>query len=83
MCNLQTLLGGGEVAFEPYESSADAPSVGTMSLGARPTASRLEWLTEGMPKVPLDVAATGPKVIEMSAQLAERVTFSLGAIPSA
>jgi 5,10-methylenetetrahydromethanopterin reductase len=34
-----------------------------------------------MAKVPLDVAATGPKVIEMSAPIAERVTFSVGAIP--
>jgi hypothetical protein len=31
-----------------------------------------------LPKVPLDVAASGPKVIEMSATIAERVTFSVG-----
>jgi 5,10-methylenetetrahydromethanopterin reductase len=31
--------------------------------------------------VPVSVAATGPKVIEIAAQLAERVTFSLGARP--
>jgi 5,10-methylenetetrahydromethanopterin reductase len=43
-------------------------------------ASRLEWLAAaGVPKVPVSVAATGPKVIEIAAQLAERVTFSLGA----
>jgi 5,10-methylenetetrahydromethanopterin reductase len=45
-------------------------------------ASRLEWLSSvNIPKVPLSVAATGPKVIEIGAQLAERVTFSLGARP--
>jgi 5,10-methylenetetrahydromethanopterin reductase len=45
-------------------------------------ASRLEWLQgAGVPKVPLSVAATGPKVIEIAAQLTERVTFSLGARP--
>jgi 5,10-methylenetetrahydromethanopterin reductase len=81
LSNLQQLLSGGEVAFDSYEHGADAPSVGTMSLGARPTASRLEWLTQGMAKVPLDVAASGPRVIEMSAPVAERVTFSVGAIP--
>jgi 5,10-methylenetetrahydromethanopterin reductase len=43
-------------------------------------ASRLEWLRQAAPpKVPVSVAATGPKVIEIAAQLAERVTFSLGA----
>ena len=31
--------------------------------------------------MPLDVAASGPKVIGMSAPLAERITFSVGAIP--
>jgi 5,10-methylenetetrahydromethanopterin reductase len=45
-------------------------------------ASRLEWLRQANPpKVPVSVAATGPKVIELAAQLTERVTFSLGARP--
>ncbi|TAL01207.1 MAG: LLM class flavin-dependent oxidoreductase [Rhodospirillaceae bacterium] len=79
--DLQTLLKGGEVAFGSHDSIADAPTVDTMSLGSRPTATRLQWLPEDMPKVPLDVAATGPRVIEMSAPIAERVTFSVGAIP--
>lgn len=43
-------------------------------------ASKLEWLAAAkVAKVPVSVAATGPKVIEIAAQLAERVTFSLGA----
>jgi 5,10-methylenetetrahydromethanopterin reductase len=75
---IQALLSGREVAFG---AGVEAPSLDTMSLGDRPTASRLQWLPEGMTKVPLDVAATGPKVIEMSAPIAERVTFSVGAIP--
>jgi 5,10-methylenetetrahydromethanopterin reductase len=79
--SLQKLLRGDAVEFEFYERSAMAPSVGSLSLGGRPIASRLEWLAADMPKVPLDVAASGPKVIEMSAPLAERVTFSVGAIP--
>jgi len=40
-----------------------------------------DWLPADLPKVPLDVAASGPKVIAMSSRLAERVTFSVGAIP--
>lgn len=78
---LQTLLRGGEIAFGAGELSTDAPSLDTMTLSHRPTASRLKWLPDGMPKVPLDVAATGPKVIEMAAPIAERLTFSVGATP--
>ena len=43
-------------------------------------ASQLHWLARtDLPKVPLDVAATGPKVIAVGARLADRVSFSLGA----
>lgn len=44
--------------------------------------SRIVWL-EGLhlPKVPVDVAATGPKVIALAARHAERITFALGADP--
>ena len=79
--DLQTLLAGGDVAFTRDGLITGAPLMETMSLGGRPTATRLQWLLQGLPKVPLDVAATGPKVIEMSATIAERVTFSVGAIP--
>ncbi len=42
--------------------------------------SSLQWLPElGLPKVPVDVAATGPAVIALGARLAERVTFNVGA----
>jgi len=78
--DLQTLLRGGEVRFGAHESLTSAPAADTLSLGGRPTVSRLQWLPVGLPKVPLDVAATGPKVIEMSAPIAERVTFSIGAM---
>jgi 5,10-methylenetetrahydromethanopterin reductase len=42
--------------------------------------SSLEWLGPlSLPKVPVDVAATGPAVIAVGARLAERVTFNVGA----
>jgi 5,10-methylenetetrahydromethanopterin reductase len=45
-------------------------------------ASSLEWLRAlDLPKVPVDVAATGPKVIAAGARQAERITFNLGANP--
>src|SRR5262245_51760201 len=43
-------------------------------------ASRLEWLPRaGVAKVPVEVAATGPRVIEVAARLADRVCLSVGA----
>lgn len=78
---LQVLLSGGEISFDTYGISGDAPSIEALSLAGRPQGVRLKWLPEQIPKVPLDVAATGPKVIMMSAPVAERVTFSVGAEP--
>ncbi len=79
LVHLQTLLSGGEIPFDDYGPSGDAPPLDALHLGERPAAVRLNWLPEGLPKVPLDVAATGPKVIAMGARLAERLTFSVGA----
>ncbi|MDE2403851.1 MAG: LLM class flavin-dependent oxidoreductase [Sphingomonadales bacterium] len=80
LVTLQTLLSGGAVAFEATGERGDGPASHSLSLGARPEATQLKWLaTSGLPKVPLDVAATGPRVIAMGARLAERVTFSVGA----
>lgn len=81
---LQALLSGEEVPFANSGSTTGAaPSHEGLSLGARPEGVKLRWLSqgsaEGLLKVPLDVAATGPKVIAMAARIAERVTFSVGA----
>jgi 5,10-methylenetetrahydromethanopterin reductase len=53
---------------------------GTVDCDGHP--SRLRWLDRAhQPKVPLDVAASGPRVIEFAARTAERVTFAVGADP--
>jgi 5,10-methylenetetrahydromethanopterin reductase len=45
-------------------------------------ASRLEWLAAvKVPKVPVEVAATGPKVIALAARHADRVALAVGADP--
>src|SRR5690349_5167945 len=43
--------------------------------------SRLEWLQRfaDLPRVPVAVAATGPRVIEIAARHADAITFSVGA----
>jgi 5,10-methylenetetrahydromethanopterin reductase len=44
------------------------------------TPSRLEWHAEAqVPKVPLEIAATGKRVIELAARHAERIVFAMGA----
>ena len=43
-----------------------------------PPASRIAWIAGG-PKVPVEVAASGPKVIAIAALHADRVMFALGA----
>lgn len=80
--HLQVLLSGGEIPFAEFGAAGDAPDIHSLSLGAKPEGVRLRWLPENLPKVPLDVAATGPKVIAMGALLAERVTYSVGADPA-
>lgn len=45
--------------------------------------SRLEWLAQtGLPKVPVEVAATGPRVIAAAALVADRLAFTVGADPA-
>ena len=44
--------------------------------------SRLRWLDRAtQPPVPVDVAASGPKVIAFAAATVERITFAIGADP--
>ena len=80
LTELQTLLSGGEIEFPGDHLATQTNSVDQLALGDRPVGARLQWLPPGVPKVPLDVAATGPRVIALAAQAAERVTFSVGAM---
>ena len=44
--------------------------------------SQIEWIAaSGQPKVHVEVASTGPRVIALASRLAERVTFAMGADP--
>ncbi|MEE2777534.1 MAG: LLM class flavin-dependent oxidoreductase [Acidobacteriota bacterium] len=79
--NLQTYLGGKEVPFERAGVAAEAAHpVDTLKLAHAPSASSIRWIGEG-PKVPVEVAATGPKVIGIAARHADRVMLALGADP--
>jgi 5,10-methylenetetrahydromethanopterin reductase len=73
---LQGYLNGEDVPFE------DGGNVDALRLANQPTSSRIEWLRPGRyPKIPVDVAATGPKVIAAAARHADAITFAVGADP--
>jgi 5,10-methylenetetrahydromethanopterin reductase len=77
--SLQSYLAGRTVPFA--DSAADpavAPPVAGLELADTPGESRITWL-DGSDKVPVEVAATGPKVIALSALHADRIMFTLGA----
>jgi len=75
---LQCYLAGDDVEFDAADARAGASSELAMASG--PSASRLRWITAlGLDKVPVDVAASGPRVIALAARLADRITFAVGA----
>ena len=81
---LQAYLAGGEVALEgagiPDEA---APPVDRLSLSKAPEASSIRWVGNEKEdsKVPVEVAATGPRVIGIAARHADRVMLAVGADP--
>ena len=81
LSHVQAYLRGEEVPFDDLGSEVVA-DVGSLGLAGGPTSSRLHWLPRDLPKVPMTVAATGPKVIDAAARTADRVTFALGADPA-
>lgn len=85
LVRLQGYLRGDEVPFDVTGDGAGvAPPVSALGLAGGPSGSRISWLrpVAGMeaagPKVPVDVAATGPRVIAIGARHADRVTFAVG-----
>ena len=78
---LQTYLRGDSVPFEEIDIPIDvAPPMSELELADAPPASRIGWIAEtsGV-KVPVEVAASGPRVIAIAARHADRIMFALGA----
>lgn len=78
---VQAYLRGDEVDFErtgiPDEAAPPAEKLG---LAHAPSSSAIRWIGDGK-KVPVEVAATGPKVIGIAARQADRVLLAVGADP--
>jgi 5,10-methylenetetrahydromethanopterin reductase len=76
---LQGYLRGEDVPFDvATDGAGEVQDVGALGLAGGPSSSRLHWLGGTVPKVPVDIAATGPKVIAAGAALGDRVTFAVG-----
>jgi 5,10-methylenetetrahydromethanopterin reductase len=78
---LQRYLRGEAVPFDeiPMADEIAAP-IADLELADHPDASRIRWFKTEVAKVPVEVAATGPRVIAMAGRLADRVMFTLGAV---
>lgn len=77
---LQAYLRGDEVEFE-REDDSGLPGLDTLGYARQPDSSRIRWLPGTQPKVPVDVAGSGPKVVRLAAGIADGVTFGVGAEP--
>lgn len=83
---LQAYLSGESVPFdEIVDIPTDlAPPMSELQLAEAPPDSRIAWIANsqsGDRKVPVEVAASGPRVIAVAARAADRVMFTLGAEP--
>lgn len=73
----------------PFEEIVDiptelAPPMSELQLAEAPADSHIAWIANsqsGDCKVPVEVAASGPRVIAVAARTADRVMFTLGAEP--
>src|SRR5215831_10843039 len=73
---VQAYLRGEAVSFDDIDIPLDvAPPLSGLHLHDAPSASRIAWIADG-PKVPVEVAASGPKVIALAALHGERVMFA-------
>lgn len=86
MRHLQKYLSGGRVPFDEITdiSLRAAPPLSELHLAGAPDDSFIGWIAEsqrGGRKVPVEVAASGPRVIAIAARTADRIMFALGAAP--
>jgi 5,10-methylenetetrahydromethanopterin reductase len=69
------------VSFDEVRTLAMSamPSISTLRLAGEPLGSSLEWLRPDDRRVPLDVAGSGPKVLEIAARHSDCPMIAVGA----
>ncbi|MBT5108628.1 MAG: LLM class flavin-dependent oxidoreductase [Rhodospirillaceae bacterium] len=81
VAQVQAYLSGKSVPFEDIDiDEAIAPPMAELGFAGAPESSRIGWIS-GERKPPVEVAASGPKVIAVGARHADRLMFTLGADP--
>ena len=78
---LRAYLGGGPVPFDDlavYHRDG-ARLIDALGLATAPADSRLHWLDPSLPPVPVEVVATGPRMLDAAARSADRVLLAVGA----
>lgn len=82
LAELQAYLRGEEIPFArvSFDERA-APPVESLRLAEAPKASKLHSLPHDLPRVPVEVACTGPRVITAAARHADGVLLAVGADP--
>jgi 5,10-methylenetetrahydromethanopterin reductase len=83
LAELQAYLRGEELPFErvAFDERA-APPLASLGLADAPKASKLHSRPADLPKVPVEVACTGPRVIAAAARHADGVLLAVGADPA-
>jgi 5,10-methylenetetrahydromethanopterin reductase len=76
---VRAYLSGESVPFEMIAEWRLTDDVARMRLAHAPEASSLRWLDPAAPRVPIEVYATGPRVLAVAGRLADRVALGLGA----
>jgi 5,10-methylenetetrahydromethanopterin reductase len=81
---VRTYLAGGVMSFDALADyhRAGARPIDALGLATAPADSRLRWLDPSLPSVPVEVVATGPRVLDAAARSADRVLLAVGADPS-
>jgi 5,10-methylenetetrahydromethanopterin reductase len=75
-------LRGEELSFaalDPFVPLDAPPPVDALGLAGQPAVSKLHWLRPDDAPVPVDVSASGPRMIAVAARHAQRITFGVGA----
>ena len=77
---VRAYLHGESVPFADIDIPLDvAPPMSELELADAPPASRIGWISDRGGAVPIEVAASGPRVIAIAALHADRIMFALGA----
>ena len=72
-------LHGESVPFGDLDEWRLTADVSGLDLSHAPEASSLRWLDPTAPPVPIEVYATGPRVLAVGGRLADRIALGLGA----